>query len=476
MHKHSTSSSSFRSCRGSSNRLRLARASQTRVCGVLKAQSTTGLMSATEAHTDAINKMHVPHDSAILLQGFGWESWKEGKGWWNTVADMAEDIGQKGFSHIWLPPPSQSVSPEGYLPSQLYNFSSKYGSKEELRRCIHILRTHGVKAVADCVYNHRCADKQNKAGDWVVYSNTHEPEGVATCAWDASAITADDPVFGGLGGMDTGHDFHAAPDLDHTNEKVQAGLEDFTRHLVNDLGFEGIRFDFSKGYGGKYAGQYARSALASDQIAIGEFWVPLKYDENIMRRDQDDNRQQLAEWMDDGGNRCLAFDFSTKGLLQEAIREKKYHYLADPQGRPAGLLGTRPLQAVTFIDNHDTGSTQAHWRFPRLAKLEGYAYILTHPGLPSVFWEHMYEESEDLAQSVKALMDLRRRAGVKASSPMRILMAEKDCYVADITGHHAVIRCNIGPRKDLGRWDPLLEPNWEVELKDKNTCVWSRPI
>lgn len=85
---------------------------------------------------------------------------------------------------------------------------------------------------------------------------------------------------------------------------------------MNDIGFEGIRFDFSKGYAGKYAGQYARSALASDQIAIGEFWVPLKYDEDIMRRDQDDNRQQLAEWLDDGGNRCLAFDFSTKGLLQ----------------------------------------------------------------------------------------------------------------------------------------------------------------
>ena len=88
------------------------------------------------------------------------------------------------------------------------------------------------------------------------------------------------------------------------------------RHLVHDLGFNGLRFDFSKGYGGQYAGQYARTALNGDQIAIGEFWVPLKYDEDVMRRDQDDNRQQLAKWLDEGGNRCLAFDFSTKGLLQ----------------------------------------------------------------------------------------------------------------------------------------------------------------
>ena len=56
-----------------------------------------------------------------------------------------------------------------------------------------------------------------------------EPDHVATCAWDASAITGDDPKFSGLGGMDTGHDFHAAPDLDHTNWMVQAGLSDFTR-------------------------------------------------------------------------------------------------------------------------------------------------------------------------------------------------------------------------------------------------------
>jgi hypothetical protein len=65
--------------------------------------------------------------------------------------------------------------------------------------------------------------------------DTHEPEGVATCSWDASAITGDDPEFAGLGEKDTGHDFHAAPDLDHTNEMVQAGLSDFTRCACDPL-------------------------------------------------------------------------------------------------------------------------------------------------------------------------------------------------------------------------------------------------
>lgn len=111
--------------------------------------------------------------------GFGWESWKDEEGWWNKVRRMAEDIGQSGFTHIWLPPPSQSVSAEGYLPSQLYNFSSKYGDKEQLRECIQALKAHGVQAVADCVYNHRCADRQNEKGEWVIYS--YVPTCISTC-------------------------------------------------------------------------------------------------------------------------------------------------------------------------------------------------------------------------------------------------------------------------------------------------------
>ena len=30
----------------------------------------------------------------------------------------------------------------------------------------------------------------------------------------------------------------------------------------------------------------------------------------------------------------------------------------------AGVLGWWPSRAVTFLDNHDTGSIQAHWPFP----------------------------------------------------------------------------------------------------------------
>lgn len=41
-------------------------------------------------------------------------------------------------------------------------------------------------------------------------------------------------------------------------------------------------------------------------------------------------------------------------------------------------------QAVTFVENHDTGSTQQHWPFVPEKVTAGYAYIMTHPGVPCV--------------------------------------------------------------------------------------------
>jgi glycosidase len=37
-----------------------------------------------------------------------------------------EEISSLGFTVVWLPPPTESVSPEGYMPKDLYNLNSRY--------------------------------------------------------------------------------------------------------------------------------------------------------------------------------------------------------------------------------------------------------------------------------------------------------------------------------------------------------------
>jgi hypothetical protein len=89
----------------------------------------------------------------------------------------------------------------------------------------------------------------------------------------------------------------------------------------------------------------------------------------------------------------------------------------------------------------------------------------------------MVQESEELVRDIKFLINLRKEAGIKASSHIRILAAEKDIYVADITGDRNIIRCKLGPQENMGRWSPRDSDGWELKLSDKgNVQLWSRPV
>jgi alpha-amylase len=48
-----------------------------------------------------------------------------------------------------------SVSPQGYLPGQLYNLNSAYGNRRDLEALISDLKAAGISPLADIVINHR---------------------------------------------------------------------------------------------------------------------------------------------------------------------------------------------------------------------------------------------------------------------------------------------------------------------------------
>lgn len=61
----------------------------------------------------------------ILCQGFNWESHKSGR-WYMELKEKVAELSSLGFTVVWLPPPTESVSPEGYMPKDLYNLNSRY--------------------------------------------------------------------------------------------------------------------------------------------------------------------------------------------------------------------------------------------------------------------------------------------------------------------------------------------------------------
>ncbi|KAL4576951.1 hypothetical protein LXL04_013052 [Taraxacum kok-saghyz] len=90
----------------------------------------------------------------ILFQGFNWESNKSGR-WYIELQEKIDELAALGFTVVWLPPPTESISPEGYMPRDLYNLNSRYGNVEELQAFVKKFHQAGIRVLGDAVINHR---------------------------------------------------------------------------------------------------------------------------------------------------------------------------------------------------------------------------------------------------------------------------------------------------------------------------------
>uniref|UniRef100_A0A0D3ENN5 1,4-alpha-D-glucan glucanohydrolase n=1 Tax=Oryza barthii TaxID=65489 RepID=A0A0D3ENN5_9ORYZ len=84
--------------------------------------------------------------------------------------------------------------------------------------------------------------------------------------------------------------------------------------------------------------------------------------------------------------------------------------LRGEDGKAPGMIGWWPAKATTFVDNHNTGSTQHLWPFPSDKVMQGYAYILTHPGNPCIFYDHFFDWG--LKDEIERLVSIRNRQGI----------------------------------------------------------------
>lgn len=156
------------------------------------------------------------------------------------------------------------------------------------------------------------------------------------------------------------------------------------------------------------------------------------------------------------------------------MSRNEYWRLVDTKGRPPGLVGLWPSRAITFIENHDTGSTLNHWPFPWDHLQQGYAYILTHPGTPCVFYDHHWSDADGLGMRIQKLLALRKRCGISARSKVVVRRATTSCYAASIDDAVAmkIGHGDYSPNRDEAIKGAGEAKRWHCTVSGINFAVW----
>jgi galactose oxidase len=337
----------------------------------------------------------------VLLQGFyklppnkALPSPADGKPgipwWWDHLAAQAKPLSLAGFTAVWLPPVLKSAlgampGADGYGSFDDYDLGSKkqkgsiptrFGKREDLQRCAAILRANGLDIYLDMVEHHRAGDGAHAPEAFVFrYLGANGTPAAGRFPKDPDNFLPQVPRDPNLGGSPK-DDRPFARELAPINGKpphyVFDNLIAASDWLTRAIDAQGYRLDDVKGLSTDFVLPFLNSKSMAGKFAVGEFF--------------DGNRLLVNQWIFNPNGmkgRPSAFDFPLKFLLTSMCNNPGRFNMADLDH--AGLVGISPLNAVTFVENHDT-DLQPSQKIV-INKMMAYAYILTSEGYPCIFYK-----------------------------------------------------------------------------------------
>ena len=339
-----------------------------------------------------------------------------------------------------------------------------YGTKDDLLSLLRKIKGTGIKSIADVVLNHRAGQQHNEEGERLRWKGDEHIIASDKMTW--GYMTNDPPEItsesgGGHIEDDGGQDFGG--NLAHSNSEVRDQVKKWMNWLKEDIGFDGWRYDYVKGFAPSHIGEY--NFHTTPYISVGEYWQG--------------STQPIYDWIDqsdqfDVNKKSMAFDFPLQSHLRSIFwGDKPFQELAAWKNDFVSIAGGWPGKAVTFLDNHDTIDTNRHPYndFPADNKrlVQGYTFLLTHPGIPCIFWDHLFRRNSRYTyDKIRDLCKFRVSAGITNLSRVDILVSEANQYVAMIDNHVIV---KIGD----SFWSPFgLSGFWDLKLSGRGWAIWQK--
>ena len=365
----------------------------------------------------------------VMMQTFYWDCPKEeGKEfqWWNYIHREIPGLAKAGFTSLWLPPVHKAANlfgpSMGYDPYDYYDlgeFDQKgsvptwFGTRSELNQLLESAHQHGLSVIADMVLNHNSgADAEevnpiNGQKRWTVFN---PKSGRFPRNWESFHPSMyeswDEMTFGDM------------PDLSHRNPYVYGELLKFARWLIEEVGFDGFRYDFVKGFAANTITaiqeyRYMKNGAYHKPFGVAEYW---------------DNATNTLHWVNEANeanyNPVDAFDFPLRELLKGMC--DTYGFSLKNLINGESVLKVQPQSAVTFVENHDL---RDEGRPITNDKLLAYSYILTHEGYPCVFWKDYFNYNLALRNTRNGIDALVAVHEKYAGGETTVLHLSDDLYI-----------------------------------------------
>lgn len=370
----------------------------------------------------------------VMMQTFFWDCPRVDERefqWWKTIREQVPALAKAGFTSLWLPPAHKAANlggpSMGYDPYDYYDlgeFDQKggiptwFGTRAELESLIQAAHSHKLSVIADMVFNHNSgADAQElnpilNQSRWTLFN---PKSGKFPRNWEcfhpSKYESWDEMTFGDM------------PDLSHRNPYVFNELLNLARWLIEEIHFDGFRYDFVKGFNAATIQamqefRYMRDGNYFAPYGVAEYW---------------DSTQNTINWVNNANfsntNPVDAFDFPLREMLKALCDQ--YGFSLKNLTTWDTVLRRQQQSAVTFVENHDL---RDEGRPIVNEKLLAYSYILTHEGYPCVFWYDYFNLNLALADSPNGIAALVTAHEKYAGGNTDVLYVDDNLYIMQRTG------------------------------------------
>ena len=359
----------------------------------------------------------------VMMQAFEWDTPADG-GYYKFLKENAKKIKDAGIDALWLPPMCKGGGDQdvGYGIYDLWDLgefdqkgtvSTKYGTKKELLEAIDELHKNDIKVYADVVLNHkgnadfeeefmaRMVDQNNREKDvsedmkikaWTGFNFPGRAGKYSDFVWhyyhftgvDYDANTDTKAIFRILGDgkyWDEGvsdekgnFDYLMNADIDHSHPEVREEIFKWVDWFIEETKVDGFRYDALKHISDEFIYDLSKHIMEKkkdDFYLLGEYW---QYDEG-----------QIDGYLDDTDWKIDLFDVPLHFHFEEASKSNGNYDMRNIFNNT--IVKNHPLQAVTFVDNHDSqpGQSLDSWVEDWFKEIAYSLILFRKDGYPCIF-------------------------------------------------------------------------------------------